>query len=63
VSLGGQAAGWVTSGSPSPTLNRNIGLCYLLADEWRIGRTIEIAIRNQAAEAVTVETPFYKRAK
>ena len=29
VLIDGEPAGWVTSGSPAPTLNRNIGLCYL----------------------------------
>jgi aminomethyltransferase len=56
-------AGWVTSGSPSPTLNRNIGFCYLPAERARPGIAIRIMIRNQPVEAVTVETPFYKRAK
>ncbi len=59
----GEPAGWVTSGSPSPTLNKNIGLCYLPAEEARPGTQIQIAIRNQPVDAVTVETPFYKRAK
>lgn len=63
VWLDGAPAGWVTSGSPSPTLNKNIGLCYLPADEARVGRQIQIMIRNQPVDAVTVETPFYKRAK
>jgi aminomethyltransferase len=63
VSLDGAPAGWVTSGSPSPTLNKNIGLCYLPAAEAQIGRTLQVTIRNQAVDAVTVETPFYKRAK
>jgi aminomethyltransferase len=56
-------AGWVTSGSPSPTLNRNIGFCYLPAEHARPGIAIQIMIRNQPVDAVTVETPFYKRAK
>jgi len=59
----GSPAGWVTSGSPSPTLNRNIGLCYLPAEHAQPGKSIQIMIRNQPVDAVTVETPFYKRAK
>jgi aminomethyltransferase len=63
VRLGGAPAGWVTSGSPSPTLNKNIGLCYLPIEHAQPGRQIQITIRNQPVDAVTVETPFYKRAK
>ncbi len=59
----GVPAGWVTSGSPSPTLNKNIGLCYLPAEEAQPGKPIQVMIRNQPVDAVTVETPFYKRAK
>ena len=63
VWLDGAPAGWVTSGSPSPTLNKNIGLCYLPADRAHPGSAIQIMIRNQPVDAMTVETPFYKRAK
>ena len=63
VFLNGAAAGWVTSGGPAPTLNKNIGLCYLPAGESVPGTSIQIMIRNQPVDAVTVETPFYKRAK
>ncbi|MFL6354778.1 MAG: glycine cleavage system aminomethyltransferase GcvT [Bryobacteraceae bacterium] len=63
VSIDGQPAGWVTSGAPAPTLNKNIGLCYLPTDKARPGLTIDVIIRNSNVEAVTVPTPFYKRAR
>jgi len=63
VRLDGVSAGWVTSGSPAPSLNKNIGLCYLPVSEVRPGRSIQVMVRNQAVEAETVHTPFYKRAK
>jgi aminomethyltransferase len=63
VHVDGVAAGWVTSGGPAPTLNKNIGLCYLPANLSEIGRVIHVMVRNQPVEAVVVPTPFYKRAK
>ena len=63
VWVDGAAAGWVTSGGPAPTLNKNIGLCYLPARLAEPGRVIHVLVRNQPVEAVTVPTPFYKRAK
>jgi aminomethyltransferase len=63
VYLDGAPAGWVTSGGPSPTLSKNIGLCYLPIHRAQSGQSIQIMIRNQPVDAVTVPTPFYKRAK
>lgn len=63
VLLDGAPAGWVTSGGPSPTLNRNIGLCYLPAERAKVGQSIQVVVRNQPVDAITVETPFYKRPK
>ncbi len=63
VYIDGSPAGWVTSGGPSPTLEKNIGLCYLPADQAVTGKSIQVLIRGQLADAVTVPTPFYKRAK
>ena len=61
--IDGSPAGWVSSGGPSPTLKKNIGLCYLPAEHAVIGKTIQILIRDQLVEAVTVPTPFYRRPK
>ncbi len=56
-------AGFVTSGGPAPTLNKNIGLCYLPAEMCTPGQKIQIVIRGQAVDAITVATPFYRRPK
>jgi len=63
VRVGGQPAGWVTSGGPSPTLNKNIGMCYLPAELAQPGTQIEVMVREQPVEAVTVPIPFYRRPK
>ena len=63
VHIDGQPAGWVTSGGPAPSLNKNIGLCYVPSGHAEPGRKIDIIIRNQPVEAEIVPTPFYKRAK
>jgi aminomethyltransferase len=63
VYLNDAPAGWVTTGLPSPTLNKNVGLCYLPVEQSHPGVAIQIMIRGQLVDAITVETPFYKRAK
>ncbi len=61
VFVDGADAGWVTSGSPAPFLRKNIGLAMLPAAEARLGRAIEIQIRDRRVEAELVPTPFYSR--
>jgi aminomethyltransferase len=57
----GQEAGHVTSGSPSITLKKNIGLAYLPAERASIGMIFGVMVRNKLVEAKVVKTPFYKR--
>ena len=55
--------GVVTSGSPSPTLGKNIGQGYVPVAYSKFGSRLGIEIRGKVIEAVVVKTPFYKRAK
>jgi aminomethyltransferase len=59
----GKAIGVVTSGSPSPTLRKNIALAYVPPAMSAIGTPIYVEIRSQKAKAQVVPTPFYKRAR
>jgi aminomethyltransferase len=61
VFVHGREAGHVTSGSPSITLKKNIGLAYLPAENASIGTTFHVAVRSKLSEARIVRTPFYKR--
>ncbi len=65
IDSAGQKVGYVTSGSPSPTLGKNIGLAYVPESMSAIGSplTVRDPERDRTASAVVVKTPFYKRAK
>lgn len=63
VFVHGREAGHVTSGSPSITLKKNIGLAYLPAESASIGTTFQVSVRSKLAEARIVRTPFYQRAE
>jgi aminomethyltransferase len=59
----GEVIGVVTSGSPSPTLSKNIALAYVPPAMTALGTPIYVQIRAQKSKAQVVQTPFYKRPK
>lgn len=59
----GEPVGVITSGSPSPTLGKNIALAYVPPNMSAIGTPVYVEIRSQRYKAQVVPTPFYKRAK
>ena len=59
----GEAIGVVTSGSPSPTLGKNIALAYVPPVFSAVGTVLYVEIRGQKCKAQVVPTPFYKRPK
>src|SRR5881394_1570286 len=59
----GDAIGVVTSGSPSPTLGKNIALAYVPPTYSTVGTVLYVEIRGRKCKALVVPTPFYKRPK
>src|SRR5882724_133038 len=59
----GEAIGMITSGSPSPTLGKNIALAYVPPSYSAVGTSLYVEIRGRKCKAQVVPTPFYKRPK
>lgn len=53
--------GHVTSGGPSPTLGKNIALCYVPIEMATVGERLAVDCRGKQVPAQVVPTPFYKR--
>jgi glycine cleavage system T protein (aminomethyltransferase) len=62
-SLDGKEIGYVTSGSPSPYLKKNIALAYVPVDSIAPGTELAVEVRGNLVRAKVVPTPFYRRAK
>lgn len=60
---GEQQIGVLTSGAPSPTLSKNIGMGYVETAHAVPGKTVHIDIRGRKTAAQIVALPFYKRQK
>ncbi|HEY8427209.1 MAG TPA: glycine cleavage system aminomethyltransferase GcvT, partial [Sandaracinaceae bacterium] len=61
VDASGAHVGAVTSGSPGPTVGKNIGLGYVPTALAEPGTKLGVEIRGKVVDAVVVKTPFYKR--
>ncbi len=59
----GEPIGVVTSGSPSPTLGKNIALAYVPPAFSALGTVLYVEIRGHMCKAQVVPTPSYKRQK
>ncbi|HLX58766.1 MAG TPA: glycine cleavage system aminomethyltransferase GcvT [Ktedonobacteraceae bacterium] len=59
----GEQIGALTSGAPSPILNKNIGMGYVEAARAVPGTAVHIDIRGKHTAAQIVALPFYKRQK
>jgi aminomethyltransferase len=59
----GLEVGVCTSGSPGPTVGKNIGLGYVPSAMAEVGTRLLVDCRGKNVDAVVVQTPFYKRAK
>lgn len=59
----GDEIGYVTSGSPSPFLKKNIALAYLSAELSAIGTEVAVEVRTNRVKAKVIPTPFYRRPK
>ena len=62
-SLEGDPIGFVTSGSPSPYLKKNIALAYVPVERITPGTEVAVEIRGNLVKAKVVPLPFYRRPK
>lgn len=62
LDMQGVRVGVCTSGSPAPSLGKNIGLGYVPPAHSAIGTPLLVDCRGRPIEARVVPTPFYRRA-
>ncbi|MBP7176518.1 MAG: glycine cleavage system aminomethyltransferase GcvT [Thermoclostridium sp.] len=61
VQADGREIGFVTTGSFSPSLDKNIGLALLQTDYCAEGTEVDIIIRGKPVRAKTIGIPFYQK--
>ncbi|MEZ0577897.1 glycine cleavage system aminomethyltransferase GcvT [Nocardioides sp. MH1] len=57
----GEAAGTITSGSPSPTLGHPVAMAYVAPHLATVGLTVQVDVRGSREDAEVVDLPFYQR--
>ena len=60
IALEGEEVGLVTSGVPSPTLGKSIGLGYVPPTLAAVGSRFDVMVRGRRIRAKVVETPFIR---
>ncbi|CAG8608274.1 2452_t:CDS:2, partial [Acaulospora colombiana] len=55
---GAPARGKVTSGGPSPTLQKNIAMGYVKTECSKVGTSLRVKVRNRMQDAKVVKMPF-----
>ncbi|MEE8349555.1 MAG: glycine cleavage system aminomethyltransferase GcvT [Acidobacteriota bacterium] len=61
VWVDGKQISEVTSGSPSPSLKKHVGLTYLPVQYTAVDQPLEVEVRGRHLKAKVVPTPFYKK--
>ncbi len=61
VEVDGEEVGFVTSGTFSPTLGKNLGIVMVKKEFAKAGSNLDIRIRKRLLGAEVVKLPFYKR--
>jgi aminomethyltransferase len=61
VWAGAQQIGFVTTGTQSPTLKKNVGLAIVQIEYTQLNTELEVEIRGKRVKAHVIPTPFYKR--
>ncbi len=59
VYIGEKRVGEVTSGAPSPSLDKNIGMAYLPVSYRQPGNELEVEIHRRRRKATVVKIPFH----
>ncbi|GAA0602576.1 glycine cleavage system aminomethyltransferase GcvT [Virgibacillus siamensis] len=55
--------GFVTTGTQSPTLQKNVGLALVRTEFTELGTELDVQVRKRKLKAKVIKTPFYKRDK